>query len=280
MYLPPFEYVRAGTVAEAVDTLVRRQDDDAAVYMGGTELLLLMKLGLAEPGCLIDCKHIDGFRQISVQDNRLLIGAAAAHHHIMSSTLVRELLPSLCDVEAQIGNVRIRAAGTLSGNLCFADPQSDPATLLIALGASVQLQSTAGVREIDCEEFILGPYETILRPAELLTTICIPLPVADVAVGYERIAFRERPIVNVAVVREPDGCRVVAAGGGRGPRRIREAEMLLDGHTDSTWTPEVLEAAAERVAATLDPLDGPDGKASYKRHLAAVTFRRAAGRVA
>ena len=47
-----------------------------------------------------------------------------------------------------MANVRVRATGTLGGNLCFAEPHSDPATLLLVLGGTVKVESAAGAREI------------------------------------------------------------------------------------------------------------------------------------
>ena len=38
-------------------------------------------------------------------------------------------------MERDVGNIRVRNVGTIGGNLCFADPHSDPATYLIAAGA-------------------------------------------------------------------------------------------------------------------------------------------------
>jgi carbon-monoxide dehydrogenase medium subunit len=283
MYLPAFDYVRPTELDEAVGILAEHADadDGATVYMGGTELLLLMKLGLAAPGLLVDCKRIDALAQLDVDADWLRIGAAVTHRRIEHSQLVRDLLPSLCSLVSLIGNVRVRASGTLAGNLCFADPHSDPATLLIALGASVRLVSAGGSREVACADFVTGQYETVLREDELLTTVSVPLPPAGTAIAYERIGFRERPIVNTAIVQTPNEIRVVAGGGGRSALRIPGAESILAElpRTPAAWPESALAAAAAAVAETLDPNEDLDGDSAYKRQLARTVFRRAAGRV-
>jgi aerobic carbon-monoxide dehydrogenase medium subunit len=49
---PPFDYVRAGSVAEAVGCLAN--DEDAKVLAGGQSLLPLMAMRLARPSVLVD----------------------------------------------------------------------------------------------------------------------------------------------------------------------------------------------------------------------------------
>ena len=120
--------------------------EDAAVYAGGTELLLLMKLGLLRPKHLVDVKRIAGFTEIADGD-RLTIGAAVTHRAIEQSALVRARCPLVGAVARHVANVRVRNVGTLGGNLSFADPHSDPATLLLTLDASVELRSPRGRRE-------------------------------------------------------------------------------------------------------------------------------------
>jgi CO/xanthine dehydrogenase FAD-binding subunit len=99
-------------------------------------------------------------------------------------------------------------------------------------------------------------------------------------VAYERIGFRERPIVNVAIVRTSSGTRVVAGGGGRSAARIAEAEAILTAFGEQTSAGRsALADAAAAVARTLDPTEDLDGSASYKRHLVQVVFHRATRRV-
>ena len=83
-----------------------------------------------------------------MRDGAIEIGAAATHRSIERSALVREKQPVLAELESHVANVRVRATGTLGGNLCFAEPHSDPATLLLVLGGSVRMEGASGAREL------------------------------------------------------------------------------------------------------------------------------------
>src|SRR4029077_1999458 len=120
---------------DEVDDLLAQHGDDAVVYCGGTELLLVLKLGLAAYPNLLDLKGIPELRVFEERDGTLRIGAAVTHRELESSPLVHRLVPALAEMERRVANVRVRSVGTLGGNLCFSDPHSDPATLLLALDA-------------------------------------------------------------------------------------------------------------------------------------------------
>src|SRR5207302_11225110 len=107
--------------------------DDGRAYAGGTELLLAMKYAGLRYERLVDLKTISGLDGIEDTSDGLRIGALATHHAIETSPLVRERLPVLAELESHVANPRVRCTGTLGGNLCFAEPHSDPATLLLCL---------------------------------------------------------------------------------------------------------------------------------------------------
>ena len=197
--LAPFSLHRPERLTDAA-ALLREHGDDAAVYAGGTELVVILKDRLTEFGHLVDIKRIPGLDGIAAEDGALRIGALATHRAIERSPLVRERLPELAALEANVANVRVRSAGTLGGNLCFAEPHSDPATLLVALGATLTLVSADGERSVPAEGFFTGLMSTARRPDEILTDILAPLPGPATGVAYERFKIHERPSASVAAV--------------------------------------------------------------------------------
>ena len=66
-----------------------------------------------------------------------MIGALCTHHQFENSPVLRDKLPALIKLEQNVANVRVRQAGTIGGNICFAEPHADPGTLLMALGAKM-----------------------------------------------------------------------------------------------------------------------------------------------
>ena len=274
MRLSPFRLHRPTTVADAT-ALLGDLGSEALPYCGGTELLLVAKLGLTDFSDLVDLKGISELSGIEANGS-LRIGATTTHREIESSPVVRSGWPSLADMERRVGNIRVRNVGSIGGNLCFADPHSDPATYLIAAGASV---STSSGREMPVEEFTRGPYATALEPAELLVAVHVPqLPVGS-ALVHRKMAFHERPAVTVAVnVGVHDGAvahACVAVGSvGVAAQRLRRTEETLIG--SSGPEADALSHCSETAAEEVEPVEDSNGSVEYKRQLVRVLVRRCA----
>lgn len=276
--LAPFEYHPATTVAEA-SGFVTELGDDAAIYSGGTELLLLLKLGFASYQHLVDIKPIEELRTLAVQDGTLRIGAAVTHRELERSTLVNEGWPDFVEMERQVANVRVRSTGSLGGNLAFADPHSDPATFLLAAGASVEVGGGDRRRVVPLEEFILGPYETALAPGELLCAIRLPAMAAGSAMSHLRFAFHERPAATVSALMRVESGRVgharIAVGSvGVVPVSVPDTSELVGQRVDAldkTTLGRIGRAAAE----TSEPVSDSNGSDDYKSALVQTLVARA-----
>ena len=278
MVLRRFDVHRVTSVADAV-SLRQRYGEDAAIYAGGTELLLAMKLGIARWSHLIDIKPIDQLRQVAATKDLLRIGATVTHWELERDPVVAKALPALARLEADVANIRVRAAGTLAGNLAFAEPHADPPTLLVALGARIVLESAAGSRTLLVGEFITGMYQTALGPGELIVAIEIPLPARDVRMAYVKFKVLERPSLAVAAVATVRDGRFVGAPSvvigavDEVPRAVPTADFASADVRD----PRTAEALAEAARAAVDPSDDQAGSADYKRHLVGVFVQRALG---
>ena len=284
MTLPPFDLHRPGSLDEATE-LADRYGEDAAFYCGGTELLLLLKLGFASFGHLIDLKRIEELDGIRTENGTLVIGGAVTHRDLERSGLVLERLPALAAMERTVANLRVREVGTLGGNLCFSDPHSDPATFLLALDAEVECRRGGeAARRVPIAEFVSGPYQTALRPGEMLTAVRLPVPAAPTGVAHAKFSFHERPTATVTCAVRVEGGAVVAAQvavGSVGPRPVRSpaAEAALAGMPADEADPAVLAHAGARAAEDARPVDDATGSADYKAQLVRVlverTFRQA-----
>lgn len=282
-FLPPFTIEQPATLEEA-SRLLLEAGEDARPYAGGTELLLVMKHGGFRYSPLVDVKTIPGLDGIEVRDGSLWIGALATHLAIERSPLVREHLPALAELESKVANPRVRASGTLGGNLCFGEPHSDPATLLLCLDAVLHTAGPEGARSLPIDEFIVGPYETALAEGELLTAIEIPLRGGGWCSSYVKFQVRERPMLGLALALEIDAATGTitaarAAVGSASPIPVRgpEAEVLLLGPLADV-AGQLAEAGAA-LADAADLLDDPDGSAEYKRHLIGVFLRQTFARL-
>lgn len=276
--LRPFEIHEPRTVEEA-SVLLAQFGFDAAIYAGGTELLLIMKEGLAHFPHLVNIKTIPGLDEIalSTEGDELQIGPLATHWALERSPIVSEHAPLLAEVESRVANARVRAMGTIGGNLCFAEPHSDVATLLLAWGATLELSSADAQRQLQAADFTLGMFETARQPDEILTRIRLPLLSENTAGAYRKFSTHERPMATVAALLPvKDGiiedARLAVGSVGPVPIRASEAEALLEGQRAEEAD---FSSAGELAASASDPIDDPNGSAEYKRHLVRVLTTQA-----
>ncbi len=253
--------------------------EDAGIYAGGTELLLAMRHQALNYRHLIDLKVVPGLDSIGARDGFIEIGATSTHRSIERSAFVRKNQPALAEMESQVANVRVRATGTLGGNLCFAEPHSDPATLLLVLGGGVKVESAAGTREIGIGELIAGAYTSNLQRGEILTKIMVPCAKPNHRSAYMKFQVYERPTLGLGLWLETpdDGHTFTSARVAVGcvcpfPTRGLDAEKLLTGSRGEVE--KRLPEAADAIADAADLVDDHEGSAEYKRHLIHVFLRR------
>lgn len=275
-----FRLEEPSTVAEA-SGLLARFGESARVYAGGTELLLVMKEGLAHYERLVNVKKIPNLNRIQSENGSLAIGALATHRELARSSVVQDRWKTFAQMEGNVANIRVREVGTLGGNLCFAEPHADPGTVLLALGATLIAATGNGYREIAMEKFFTGAYETCLEEDELLTEIRVPSLPAHSAAAYLKFGYLERPSVGVALLLSLSGkggsvsdARIAVGCVGPTARRIPEGEALLRGKSLAEASRRVGEAGAAAARAS-DAMSDLHGSKDYKEHIVGVLLKRA-----
>ncbi|MEP6527283.1 MAG: xanthine dehydrogenase family protein subunit M [Nocardioidaceae bacterium] len=273
----PVEYERATSIAHALE-LMERLGPEARVIAGGHSLLPMMRLRLAQPEAVIDINDLSELAGIRVEDNHLVLGAMTRHADVLASAVVGEHYAIFHDAERVIADPIVRNRGTVGGSLCQADPAEDLSAVAAALKATLTLRSSQGERTVEAREFVQGPYETLLGPAEILTAIKIPIR-AGAGSAYEKV---ERRAGDWAIAAA--GSFVVLADGaiadvgigiaavGAPHQCAPEAEQFLLGKEPSD---ETLAEAARLAAAACAPRADQRGPVEYKRHLAGELTQRA-----
>lgn len=284
--VPACRYTRARTVEEAIASL-EESGGEAHVFAGGVALGILMNSRLVTPSWIVDIARIERLRGIhAVDGGALRIGALATHAEIERSTLIAKAAPLLNEMAREIACGRIRNRGTIGGNLCLADPQSDPPAALLALGASLGVRGPAGARAIAIDDFFRDTFTTALAEAEILESIEVPAPHPNAGFAFAKFGARRAMdyaatvSAAVAVVREGAGgtiaeARIGMGGVGKTPVRALAAEAALRGTPGDTGA---LAAMRDSLAAELDPVGDLTFSADYKRHVAAVMLERAVAR--
>ena len=279
MPLRRFTIHQPKTITEATEMLAH-YGEKSRLYAGGTELLLAMKHGLLRYEHLVDIKTVPNLTKIELKNSHLSIGALTTHREVEKSQLVCEKVPVLAEMERQVANVRVRATGTIGGNLGFAEPHSDPANLLLCLGARARVQGNKRERTVPMDELIVDAYETCLAADEVLTSIEIPVPAKSQRAAYLKFQIHERPTLGLALLLNLDesGRNITKARAVIGcislkPCRSKKAEALLVGPREKVE--KELPEAARLLADIADPSDDLEGSAEYKRHLVGVFLHRA-----
>ncbi|HEX6510921.1 MAG TPA: xanthine dehydrogenase family protein subunit M [Chloroflexota bacterium] len=276
--LKPFRLLRPSSVEEASAELVRL-GEEARVYAGGVELLLLMRQGMVEAGSLVDVKRIPGLDRLEWDGQRLTIGACVTHRRLEHDPLVAERLPLLAEAEQHVGNIRVRSQGTLGGNLCFADPHADPGTALLVHEAAITVAGATGGRELPLSDFFRGMYEVALDEGEVLTAVHAPPLPAGWGHAFQRFEQFYRPTLNVAAAARLDDGRLAElrlAAGCIGPRAVRLAE--LEQQLQDAPVADAVRLVGDSGAyleERLEPVGDLLGSAPFKIHLSKVLIGRA-----
>lgn len=282
MFAAEFEYRKAGSIADAVRLL--SENPDAKLLAGGHSLIPLMRFRLARPEVVIDIGGIDGLRGIRISDGTINIGALTTHAEIANSADVQQANGLLAEAAGGIGDPAVRNRGTIGGNLAHADPASDWATVLTALGATVSVQGPSGSRAIAVGDFVEDAFATTLAADELITTVSVPVLAANQRAEYAKMAHPASfyAVVGGAVVVTMDGDRCTAASvavGGLTPRPVKAAavEQALSG---TTLTMDSIADATSRLsedlsAAGVDIIGDVYASADFRSQVAPVEVKHA-----
>jgi xanthine dehydrogenase YagS FAD-binding subunit len=111
-----FRYHRPATSGDALAALAAPR---AVALGGGTDLLVTMKEGLAEPAQLVDLRYVRGAREITVRaDGSVRLGGAVRIADIAAHAVIREKFAALAEAARLVGTPALRNMGTIAGNLC------------------------------------------------------------------------------------------------------------------------------------------------------------------
>ena len=277
MLLESVAYARPDTVAEALEALA--SSDGAAPLAGGQSLVNVLKHRVASLELLVDISRLEDLRQITRgSDGGLEIGACVTYDELDRADEVRSSHPLLAEVAGHIEDQQIRDRGTIGGNCCLSDPTNNLPPLLVALDATMVIESASGRREVPAAEFFHGYFATAVGEGELLRSITVPPLAADAGAGYSTVAVGtdSKAIARAAAMVRGNGtieeARVVLACVSPAPMHHSRMEEALRG---VEATVDAVRAAAEQIGDDLEPLGDASGSAEYRRAMARVVARRA-----
>ena len=266
------DFVRPLDLTEALSLLAERPD--ALLLAGSTDWGVELNLRHVRAPLTIALDRLEELRGLTISDGdnedsdrTIEIGSALSLSEIERRLAGR--VPLLAEFFPQFASRLIRNAATLGGNLGTASPIGDSIPVLLALEAAVVLVSRQGERTVPLADYFTGYRQTVRRPDELIKTVRIPLPLAELS-AFHKIAkrrFDDISSIAVAFAVRLDGelvssARIGVGGVAATPLRARGTEELLTGQR---WTPEVVVAAAESLAQEGTPLDDHRASAAYRK---------------
>lgn len=247
----------------------------AVALGGGTDLYPGLRDGVP-PAAMVDLTRIAGLRGLTFDDTGWRIGGATTWTQVLKADLP-PLFDGLKAAAHEVGSVQIQNAGTLAGNLCNASPAADGVPALLALDATVELASRAGMRRLLLADFVLGPRLTALAPGEILTAIHIPAAAGQGA--FLKLGARRYLVISIAMVAavvQMQGARIAVARvavGACSPvaRRLTGLETALVGATQA----EVVAITNACDFAELSPIDDVRASAEYRTEAVTALVARA-----
>jgi len=273
-----FDYVRPGSLDDAVAALAGG-GDDAKVIAGGQSLLPLLRLRLAYPELLVDVGGLAELSGVTDLGDELLIGAGTTHYQLIHDPLVAAHCGLLAQAAGTVADPAVRHRGTLGGALAHSDAAGDLPAVALAFDATLVARGPGGERDIAAADFFVDYLTTSLAPDEILTGIRVAKLGPGWGFHYEKFHRTAQSWATVgvaALVRRSNGsveqARIGLTNMGSVPVRATAAEHAAAGAEASR---DALRAAAAHADEGTNPPADLHGAPDYRRHLARVLTGRA-----
>ena len=271
-----FDYVRPGSVDEAVAAL-GEHGEDAKVIAGGQSLIPLLRLRLSYPEVLVDVGRVPEMTGVREDGDHLVVGAMTTHYQVLKDPLIRQHCGLVARATETVADPAVRHRGTFGGALAHADPASDLPAVAVALEAEMVVAGSGGRRTVPASEFFVDYLQTAVAADELLVEVRVPKLGDGWGFHYEKFhrVAQSWAIVGVAALaRRSDGAiaeaRVALTNMAATPVRASGVEETVSGAGL-----DGIAAAAERAAEGTSAPSDLNGRADYREHLARVLTGRA-----
>jgi carbon-monoxide dehydrogenase medium subunit len=262
------------TIEELIP-LLQKCTARSRIIAGGTDFIQQMRTTGGQCELLINLDKLDALKQITENDGRITIGAAATFAEIGRHPLLKDKARCLTAAAAQIGSPQMRNRATIGGNIANASACADSIAPLLVLDASVTVLDSSGkTTEKEILDIVTGPNRTTLRYDEVITAVTLPIPTTGFRSGFKKIGAKMMVTVskiNIAVgfIIEDSAtgpvlshARVALGAVGKTPRRFPDAETVLD---QVQYSPELEERFAKHLSREIEESIRDRASMPYKR---------------
>jgi len=253
-----FDYLRAGTLAEAHATLAA-DGEDARILAGGQSLLPMLSMRMARPKVLIDIMHLPELAKIEADANAIRIGAGVRQAKLLAWPALHDRQPLLAAALPWVGHAQTRSRGTVCGSVAHADPSAEIPLVLVVLKGAIHLSSRQKHRRVPAVDFFTGIMSTARNDDELIEGIEAPCRTPGHGYAFREFGRRQGDfaIVACAAVAHANGVRLAIGG-------VADCPAVHD-YPDLTGT--ALDDALDGFAWELGARDDLHATWSFRRNL-------------
>ncbi len=215
---------------------------------------------------------------ITLQDNKLKIGAACKMTDLLENKALRDAIPGFENFIELIASKLIRNIATIAGNIVNASPIGDLSILFLALDAELEIESSdKQQRKIKLKDFFKAYKKIDLQKNEIIKSIKIELPNGRSKFNFEKVSKRKYldiASVNSAILVEHDNNEItnihMAVGGVAPiPMYLNKTCKFLK---DKELSDKVIAEAAGVLGKEISPISDVRGSAEYKKLLTRQLF--------
>ncbi len=226
------------------------------------------------PRYIVSLKNVREIQELDFDEqDGLKVGAGVRFRFLQRDPIVKSRYDVIVQGARLIGSLQTQALATIGGNVCNAAPSADAVPAFIVLDAQANVRGPKGSRTLPLADVFAGPGQTVLEPAEILTSLVVPAPLPRSAGVYIRHVPRKELDIAVAgvgvyVQLDDSGkighARVCLASVAPTPMRALQAEAALLGQVPSTG---LFEHAGDVAAGEARPISDQRGTAAFRRVL-------------
>lgn len=257
------------TLDEALDAL--ELASEPTIVAGMTDVGIWTNKQLRRLPSVVSVSQIKALQAIDVSDSQLSLGGAVTWQAAYD-TLV-DCYPGMTDMLDRFASMPIRNRATIGGNIANGSPVGDGPPAFMALGATIELTSKAGKRQLSLDDFYLGYQQKDLQAREILTRIdCPRLGPQDVYRVYKiskRIEQDISAVLGAFLVTIEAGmivnARIAYGGMAAIPKRAKCTEAALMGQPANEIT---MQAAMDALPNDFKPIDDLRATAHYRMTVA------------
>lgn len=247
-------------------------------FAGGTDLMVLFEMGKLPHLEYLSLAKLEELRGIQEREAEVVVGALTTYTDVRRNATLQREFPLLCQAAAETGGVATQNRGTLGGNIANASPAADTPPVLLAYGATLELVSRRGTREVDYAGFHRGYKQMDLAPDELIRAIRLPRPSGGGRQTFRKVGTRRAQAISKVCFAgwfsqsDERVADIRLAFGSVGPAvvRARRAEEALRG---GALDPARAERAVAALAADIAPIDDDRSSARYRLFVAQNLLR-------